>query len=93
MTGCDIGVRIYSDGSHNEHNLQILPYKVTENGFITIIKYWNIMFFATEESANTARAEYDAIRNIQDRRERYEAYKAWESKREMHYEFLKGGAE
>lgn len=93
MTGCDVGVRVWFDGSHEEHDLQIVPYKVTEHRFVTIIKYWNIMFFATAEEAETAKAEYDTIRKIENRHKRYEAYQAWETMREKHYSFLKGGAE
>lgn len=90
MTGCDVGVRVWYDGSHNEHPKQIVPRKVTKYSIITIFELWNIMYFATEEEANTAKAEYDAICNIQDRNERYEAYTAWEAKRKMHYGFLEG---
>lgn len=89
--GCDIGVRVYSDGSYNKHELQIVPRKVTKHNLVTILELWNIMYFATEEDANSAKAEYDAIRKIEDRHKRYKAYKAWEAKREMHYEFLEEG--
>lgn len=91
--GCDIGVSVYSDGSYNECALQIVPRKVTKYNIITILELWNIMYFATEEEANTAKDEYDTIRNIQDKHERYEAYKAWENERKQHYAFVKGGAE
>lgn len=86
--GCDIGVRVYSDGSYNKHDLQIVPRKVSRYTIVTILELWNIMYFATEEEALAAMTEYDAIRKIEDRHERYEAYKAWEAKREMHYAFL-----
>lgn len=88
--GCDIGVRVYSDGSHNKHELQIVPRKVIKHNLITILELWNIMYFATEEEANTAREEYCTIRKIEDRHERYKAYKAWEKKRKIHYSFLEG---
>ena len=86
--GCDIGVRVYSDGSFNKHELQIVPSRVTAHNIITIFKLWNIMYFATEEEANTAKEEYDAIRKIEDRKKRYRTYKAWQTKREKHYAFL-----
>ena len=86
MTGCDVGVRVWFDGSHEEHDLQIVPYKVTEHRFVTIIKYWNIMFFATAEEAETAKAEYDTIRKIENRHKRYEAYQAWETKRTRRFQ-------
>lgn len=92
-SGCDVGVGIWSDGSHNEKPLQIVPYKVTENRFITIIKYWNLMFFSNTEEAEKAISEYDEIRKIEDRKTRYEKYLLWEAKREQHYPFLEGGAE
>ena len=86
--GCDIGVRVYSDGSCNQHDLQIISYKVTENRFVTILKYWNLMFFANIEEADRAKIEYDKIRNIEDRAERYKKYLSWETNREQHYSFL-----
>lgn len=92
-SGCDIGVKVYSDGSYNEKTLQIVPRKVTPHTIITIFELWGIMYFATEEEANAAKAEYDTIRNIQDRRKRYKKYKEWETKRKTYYAFLKGGAE
>ena len=93
MNGCDIGVKVYSDGSHSNYELQIVPYKVKENSFITIIKYWNIMFFSNAEEAEKAKNEYNQIRNIEDRKTRYEKYLSWEAQRKQHYPFLKGGAE
>ena len=90
MMGCDVGVGVYSDGSHGNYDLQIVPRKVSEYSIITIFKWWNIMYFATEEEATAAKEKYDAIRKIADRHERYEAYKAWEAKRETHYAFLEG---
>ena len=88
MTGCDIGVRVYWDGSCGDYELQIVPYKVAKDNIITIFQAWNVMYFTTEEQANTAKEEYDIIRKIEDRHKRYEAYKAWESKRKTHYVFL-----
>lgn len=88
MTGCDIGVRVYSDGSCGDKNLQIVPRKVTKNNFVTTLEYWNLMYFATEDEARTAMSEYDAIRNIEDRDERYVAYKKWEKEREIVFPFL-----
>lgn len=88
MTGCDVGVRVYEGGSCGDYKLQIVPRKVTENSIITIFELWNIMYFATEEEATGAKEEYDAIRKIEDRHERYETYKAWETKRETRYAFL-----
>lgn len=90
-SGCDIGVRVYSDGSYNEHPLQIVQYKVTENRFVTILKYWNVMYFSNAEHAEKAKTEYDEIRNVADRKERYKRYLMWEESREQHYSFLKGG--
>ncbi len=87
MTGCDIGIRVYSDGSHCEHPLQIIPYRATPHRFMTVLLWWNIMYFATEEEAQTALAEYESIRKISDRKERYKAYKKWESHRETKYTF------
>ncbi len=86
--GCDVGVRVCSDGSHNEHDLQIVPRKVTKYNILTIFELWNIQYFATEEEAATAMVEYDTIRKMADRHERYKAYKAWEAKRKTQYAFL-----
>lgn len=83
--GCDIGVRIYSDGSHNEHELQIIPYKLTKHNFFTVLERFNTLFFATEEEAKIALAEYDEIRKIEDWHKRYETYIEWETKRETYH--------
>lgn len=91
MSGCDIGVRVCSDGSYGEYNLQIVPRKVTKYDIITVFELWNIMYFATEEEAYAAKEEYVTIRNIQDRHERYDAYKTWKAKREKNYSFLEVG--
>ena len=88
MTGCDVGVRVYSDGSHNDKPLQIVPRKVTKNNFVNTLEHWNLMYFATEDEARTAMTEYDAIRKIEDKDERYAAYKAWEKEREIVFPFL-----
>jgi hypothetical protein len=88
MTGCDIGVRVYSDGSCGDKPLQIVPRKVTKNNFVTTLEYWNLMYFATEDKARTAMSEYDTIRKIEDRNERYAAYKEWEKARACTFPFL-----
>ncbi len=91
--GCTVGVGVWSDGSYNEHPLQIVSYEVAKHNFITILEFWNIMFFSNVDEAEKAKNEYDAIRNIEERKERHEKYLLWEAKREKHYAFLKEGGE
>ena len=88
VTGCDVGVRVYADGSHNNKELQIVPYKANENNFITILKLWNIMYFKTIEDTKVAMLEYNEIRNIEDRAERYMTYNRWNDNRKFSYSFL-----
>ena len=88
LAGCDIGVGVYEGGSYNEKELQIIPRKVVASHFITILKWWNIMYFATEAEAEKAMKEYDAIRKIEDRIERYHRYKEWEEMRQYIFPFL-----
>ena len=90
MMGCDVGVGVMCDGSYSDYDLQVIPYKVTERRFITIIKYWDLMFFSNTEEAEKAKNEYDEIRSIEDRKERYEKYKLWKADREKHYSLLGG---
>ena len=75
--GCDVGVRIYSDGSFGDYKLQIRPYKVTEYNFFTVKNNWNTMFFATQDEAEKALKEYDEIRKIANRDERIKRYDIW----------------
>ena len=77
VTGCDVGVWIYSDGSHNEHPLQLVPVKVYANNLCNTLEYWNIMFFETKELAEIAMYQYDEIRKTENREERVEKFKAW----------------
>lgn len=93
MSGCDVGVRVYSDGSYNEKPLQVVPYSVTRGGFVTIVENWNVLYFPNSEEAEKAISEYDKIRKIEDRKERYKKYLSWEAQRKQHYSFLKGGDE
>lgn len=77
VTGCDIGVRIYGDGSYNKHELQIVPVKVNRNNLFNTLEYWNIMFFETESLAKIAMRQYDAIRKMENKEERIEKFKSW----------------
>lgn len=77
MNGCDVGVRIYDDGSFNKHPLQILKMQVTERNFFTICKNMGTMYHDSYIKAEKAISEYDKIRNITDKEERYNAYKLW----------------
>jgi hypothetical protein len=86
--GCDVGVRVYSDGSFNEKEKQIVPYVVTANRLMTILKYWNVMFFATPEEAEKAKDEYVEICKTKDSDDRHYKYLEWESSREIHWNFL-----
>ena len=88
LCGCDVGVGVCFDGSFNQKELQIIPRKVAATHIVTILKWWNIMYFATETEAQKAMKEYMAIRSIEDRVERYHRYKEWEVDREYHFPFL-----
>jgi hypothetical protein len=88
MTGCNIGVGVYEGGSYNDKALQIIPRKVIDLHIVTILKWWNIMYFATEDEAQKAMMEYDAIRKIEDRAERHRRYLEWEASRKYAFPFL-----
>ena len=87
-SGCDVGVGVCFDGSHGNYDLQIIPKQVIDTHIVMILKWWNVMYFATEAEAQKAMKEYMAIRNIEDRTERYHRYKEWENDREYHFTFL-----
>ena len=88
MGGCEVGVRVYGDGSYTNKELQIMPCKVNDSNFITILKSWNIMYFRTIEDTKSAMIEYDEIRSIEDRKERVLAYDKWDDNRRFSYSFL-----
>ena len=86
--GCDVGVRIWWEGSFEEHPLQIVEKLFTQNNFWTVLNYWNLMYFGSKEEAEAAMKEYDSIRKIEDRKERFLAYQKWESSRRVDYSNL-----
>ncbi len=85
---CDVGVRVYFDGSYNKHDLQIVPFKVTKDRYIGIIELWDVMFFKSATEAERAKNEYLEIRNIEDSEKRYKKYLLWETKRKHTYSFF-----
>ena len=80
---CEVGVRVYEDGSFTRLPLQVIERPVTELNFFIILRWWNIMYFPTKEEAERALGEYDFIRSIEDRKERFETYEKWEAGREL----------
>lgn len=76
--GCDIGPKVYSDGSGCDANkLQLVERTVTEHNLFTICELFGTQYFSSKEDAEQAIAEYTAIYAIEDRNERYNAYVAW----------------
>lgn len=84
---CSIDVNIYEDGSCNEKPLQIVKRRVRENDFIHINEQFNVTYFASEEEALKAIAEYDDIRHIEDHNERYNTFIRWAEKRKSGVSF------
>lgn len=80
---CDVGVKIYDDGSYNKNDLQIVKKVVHNTNICGIYDLWNIQYFSTPNLAKEAMQEYNAIRSIVDKRERVKAYIEWESKRKI----------
>ena len=80
--GCDVGVKVWFDGSFNNKPLQVIETKVGRSNFFTVLDYWNIMYFPTREEAERALVEYDAIRSIENRADRIERYQEWSDARE-----------
>lgn len=77
--GCDIGVKIYPDGSYCEHELQIIEYTVSERTFFNVKKYWKTMFYPTLEDAQSGLKEYDTIRKIPDKDKRVKYFERWKT--------------
>lgn len=75
--GCDIGVRIYPDGSFTNGPLQVIKAKVTKRNLLTVCNNFGTVYFATKEVAEAAMQAYDNIRKIVDRKERYNAFVDW----------------
>jgi len=84
---CSIDIRVYEDGSCNKKPLQVVKRCVRENDFIHINEQFNITYFASEEEALKAIAEYDKIRSIEDNHERYNEFIRWEGKRRTDVNF------
>lgn len=80
-SGCDIGVGVSHDGSFNSHKLQVCEVNCGELSYFTVLRWWNVMYFATKEDAEKAIVEYDKIRNIADKGTRYDEYLLWKTLR------------
>lgn len=77
--GCDVGVRVWSDGSCEETPLQIIERVVTRDNYMTVLDNYDTMYFGNIASAKLGLSTYEYIRNIPDKHERYEHYKHWVS--------------
>lgn len=66
MNVCDVGVHVWSDGSYNEKELQIVERKIGNRTDFTLFELWNVQYFPTKEAAEKALKEYDEIRNISE---------------------------
>lgn len=75
--GCDIGVKVWFDGSCEEKPLQIIERVVTRDNYITVLDNYGTMYFSNRVLAEEQMKTYDYIRNIPDRHDRYEEYKHW----------------
>lgn len=84
---CSIDVKIYEDGSFINNPLQVVKRRVRENDFIHINEQFNVTYFASEEEALKAIAEYDAIRNIEDSNDRYNEFVRWTEGRKSNVSF------
>ena len=80
MRTCDIGVRVYCDGSCNQTDLQVVKKKLGDWNDLTFFQLWNVQYFPTKESAEKAMTEYNKIRNIPDKASRVLKYDLWEAK-------------
>lgn len=88
MNVCDVGVHVWSDGSYNEKELQIVERKIGNRTDFTLFELWNVQYFPTKEAAEKAMKEYDEIRNIPDNNDRKAQYDSWEAKQRAPF-FLK----
>ena len=80
MNVCDVGVKVWEDGSYCKHELQIVKRNFSEHINLEIFELWNIQYYPTIEVAEKAMKEYDEIRNIGSRFGRKLKYDEWEAK-------------
>lgn len=87
MRVCDVGVRVWGDGSYNKNPLQIVTRKFGNTYDLDIFKLWNIQYFPSYAEAEKALKEYDEIRNIADKTIRKLRYNTWEFNRRAFYTY------
>ncbi len=82
---CDVGNRIYPDGSGEErgrkNTLQVVEVIVRNNTIADIYDMWNTMYFPTAEEAQAAITEFKEICMIDDREKRFQEYISWHKRR------------
>lgn len=79
--GCNVGVGVFPDGSRNTGKLQIVEMKVGDRNLLTVCEYFGTMYYGSREDAEKGLAEYEKIRNIEDKDERINAYLKWKGER------------
>jgi hypothetical protein len=80
MNVCNIGVKVWEDGSFYRCELQIVKREIGNLMNLELFELWNVQYFPTLESAEKAMKEYDEIRNIGSRFGRRLKYDEWEAK-------------
>lgn len=78
---CNIEPKIYKDGSFTKSPLQVVQKVVNERNFAHINEEWNIAYFESEQAAQKAIQEYDAISNIENCEERVKSFNEWYQRR------------
>ena len=80
---CEVGLRIYSDGSGKNGEFIIVELVVYGTHIYDIYNNLNTMYFMNKDDAEVAIGEYSEIAKIESKSNRYEAYKEWYMKRKI----------
>lgn len=78
--GCDIGPKMYPDGSGLDKTMQIVKKVVTDKNLFTICELFGIQYFESEDDAKAAIMEFEVIRRIPDKNERIRRFEEFTAK-------------
>ena len=87
--GCDVGTKIYPDGSCHDGTLQIVKITVGKRNFFIACENFGTMYFASKEDAEEGLREFEQIRAVEDKKLRVKMYAEWVNKRRECYKEVK----
>lgn len=74
-------VKIFPDGGFDRSELQVVKVRVCKKMFFNANEWFNIEFFSDKAEAYKAMDEYDKIRKLESKEERFKQFMLWHSRR------------